>query len=127
MAARPKVENASKSLFQAATQRQTTDKDKIMQTDDEIEQRVAIRKREALEIDPETAEIHWCYGWIGDPYGECPDFRECVGRQYFARRPGSDIWVSFSDLPMRTRERIREKSARECSASQISTSCENAG
>jgi hypothetical protein len=37
-----------------------------MQIDDETEQRLAIRKREALEIDPDTAEIDWCYSQILD-------------------------------------------------------------
>ena len=83
-----------------------------MRTDDETKQRLAIREREALEIDPEIAEVDWCYGLIVDPYGECPNLPEeyhVIGRLYFARRPGSDIWVSFYDLPTGTKERLREK------------------
>jgi len=36
---------------------------------------------------------------------------EClqVGREYFARAPGSDIWVSFYDLPDSTRDRLWKK------------------
>jgi hypothetical protein len=37
-----------------------------------------------------------------EPYGVDPDLPkeyQCVGRGYFARSPGSDVWVSFDDLP----------------------------
>lgn len=60
------------------------------------------RKREALLIDPATAEVDWSFGQTLDPYGMIPDLPEKlqqVGREYFARRPGSDIWVHFGDLP----------------------------
>jgi hypothetical protein len=73
------------------------------------EQWLAIRKEEALKIDPATAEVDWNYAYVLDPYGECPDLpaeARCVGRSYFARRPGSDIWVSFYDLPKATREEL---------------------
>ena len=69
------------------------------------------RKREALLIDPATAEVDWCYGQTGDPYGIIPDLPEelqQVGREYFARRPGSDIWVNFGDLPDDVREKLRK-------------------
>ena len=42
-----------------------------------------------------------------DPYGVYPDLpEECqqVGREYFARSTGSDIWVHFHDLPEETRD-----------------------
>jgi hypothetical protein len=44
-----------------------------------------------------------------DPYGvypELPDDCYCVGRAYFARRPGSDVWVEFGDLPKKTRDAL---------------------
>jgi hypothetical protein len=44
-----------------------------------------------------------------DPYAVDPNLPEeydCVGRVYFARSPGSDVWVSFDDLPKDTRERL---------------------
>jgi hypothetical protein len=66
------------------------------------EQWLAIRKEAALQIDPETAEVFWRYAQILDPYGvkpDLPDECDCVGRVYFARSPGSDIWVCFDDLP----------------------------
>jgi hypothetical protein len=77
-----------------------------------IEQYLAIRKKAALEIDPRTAEIEWWYAQTVDPYGvrsEIPD--ECwqVGREYFARSPGSEVWVSFGDLPAATRDALWEK------------------
>jgi hypothetical protein len=60
------------------------------------------RKAAALEIDPETAELHWAYRHTMDPYGvdkNLPDECKQIGREWFARAPGSDIWVSFHDLP----------------------------
>ena len=77
-----------------------------------IEQWLQVRKEEGLKIDPETAEVDWNYVQTFDPYGVCSDLpEECqqVGRGYFARRPGSDIWVSFYDLPDDTLERLRKK------------------
>ena len=66
-----------------------------------VEQWLAIRKEAAPKIDPETAEVMWCYGQILDPYGVKPDLpEECdqVGRTYFARASENDVWVSFDDL-----------------------------
>ena len=37
-----------------------------------------------------------------DPYGVHPDLPEeyqQIGREYFARSPGSDVWVLFQDSP----------------------------
>jgi hypothetical protein len=67
-----------------------------------VEEWLAIRKEEALKIDPEIAEVTWHYAQTLDPYGVYPDLPEecqCIGREYFARLPGSDIWVHFGDLP----------------------------
>jgi hypothetical protein len=72
----------------------------------------AIRKEAALQIDPETAEVDWCYAQTLDPYGVIPDLpEECwqVGREYFARAPGSDIWVWFGDLPTATESALWKK------------------
>jgi hypothetical protein len=70
----------------------------------EDEQWLAIRKEAGLKIDPETAEVDWSYALTSDPYGVCdewelPEEFHCVGREYFARSPGSDVWVLFDDLP----------------------------
>src|SRR5262252_5764065 len=58
----------------------------------------ALRKAVGLYIDPETAIVDWVYGETLDPYGDDPnlpaEFR-CVGREYFARSPNNDVWVSF--------------------------------
>ena len=69
------------------------------------------RKREALLIDPATAEVDWSFGQTLDPYGMIPDLPEELqqaGREYFARRPGSDIWVNFGDLPDDVRRKLRK-------------------
>jgi hypothetical protein len=65
------------------------------------QQWLAIRKEAGLKIDPETAEVFWEHGQVPDPYGlyDLTDEEYCVGRNYFARAPGSDVWVSFDDLP----------------------------
>jgi hypothetical protein len=70
-------------------------------TEDEKTAWLETRKEEALRIDPSVAMVDWCYGQVMDPYDveDLPDECVCVGRLYFARQPGSDIWVSFHDLP----------------------------
>jgi hypothetical protein len=70
-----------------------------------VEQWLAIRKEAGLKIDPETAEVDWGYARTFDPYClNLPDLPEeyAIGREYFARSPGSDIWVWFGDLPKPT-------------------------
>jgi hypothetical protein len=45
-------------------------------------------------------------------YGVYPDVaEECqyIGRAYFARSPGSDIWVDFGDLPDEVREALWQR------------------
>jgi hypothetical protein len=80
----------------------------------EIEQWLAIRKEAALKIDPETAEVDWSWRQTLDPYGvkdewEHPREFDQVGREYFARSPGSDVWVSFDDLPDAVIEKLRAR------------------
>jgi hypothetical protein len=73
------------------------------------------RRKVGLLIDPETAEVTWVYAQTLDPYGDDPDLpEECrqVGREYFARAPGSDVWVHFGDLPEATRDSLWEKHKR---------------
>jgi len=77
-----------------------------------VEDWLAIRKQEGLEIDPSTAEVDWTYAQVLDPYGIHPELpEECqqIGRAYFARRPGSDLRVEFGDLPEATREALRNR------------------
>jgi hypothetical protein len=78
----------------------------------DIEQWLASRKEAGLKIDPETAEVCWEYGQVMDPYGVysgLPEEFQQVGRQYFARSPGSDTWVHFRDLPDETRDALWER------------------
>jgi hypothetical protein len=69
----------------------------------------ALRKAVGLQIDPQTAQVKWTYEQTLDPYGDYPHLpEECqqVGREYFARSPGSDLWISFGDLPKATRDAL---------------------
>lgn len=80
--------------------------------DQEREQFRAVRREAGLKIDPETAEFAWIYAQTADPYGIEPELPEeywQVGREYFARSPGSDVWVSFDDLPDATRDALWRK------------------
>ena len=77
-----------------------------------LDQWLQIRKEEGLKINPEAAVVWWKYADPLDPYSVNPDLpEECrqIGRAYFARSPGSDIWVSFSDLPDIIRHALWEK------------------
>jgi hypothetical protein len=70
------------------------------------------RKEAGLLIDPESAEVDWVYAQTLDPYGIYPDLPEelqQIGREYFARSPGSDVWVCFDDLPDSTRKALWER------------------
>jgi hypothetical protein len=72
----------------------------------------ALMKIAGRAIDPAAAEVDWIYAQTLDPYNVHPDLPEeaqQVGREHFARNPGSDIWVSFHDLPEATREALRHK------------------
>jgi hypothetical protein len=72
------------------------------------EQWLAIRKEAGLKIDPETAEVFWNWGQVLDPYGlyDLTDEEKCTQRNYFARSPGSDLRVSFDDLPKAVCDRL---------------------
>jgi hypothetical protein len=79
-----------------------------------VEEWLAIRKEAALHIDPETAEVTWIYAQTVDPYGvhpKPPDEYWQVGREYFARSPGSDVWVWFGDLPKATQDALEKYSS----------------
>ena len=83
-----------------------------MMTDDERNAWLASRKEAGLKIDPETAEVEWTYAQTLDPYGVYPELPEeywQVGREYFARSPGSDVWVWFGDLPDAIRKCVMGK------------------
>jgi hypothetical protein len=77
-----------------------------------VEQWLAIRKAAALNIDPQTAEVDWCYAQTLDPYAVDADLpEECqqIGREYFACAPGSEIWVWFGHLPDEVRQALWER------------------
>jgi len=83
-----------------------------MQTQLKIEEWLQIRKEAGQKINPETAEVIWTYEYTLYPYGVYPDLPdECrvVGRENFARSPGSDIWVWFGDLPDDVMKRLLQK------------------
>jgi|SRR5215813_12082422 len=93
-------------------QEQKKEKVRAMMTDDERKAWLAIRKEAGLKIDPETAEVDWEYALTLDPYGvypQLPEEYQQVGRAYFARSPGSDVWVNFGDLPEATRDALWKK------------------
>ena len=78
----------------------------------EQKQWLAIRKEAGLHINPNTADVMWVYALTADPYGIYPDLPEeyqQVGREYFARAPGSEVWVSFDDIPDAIRDALWEK------------------
>ena len=62
----------------------------------------ALRREVGRHIDPETAEVHGVYAEVCNPYNDKLDLpveAQCVGRDYFARSPGSKVWIWFHDLP----------------------------
>jgi hypothetical protein len=80
--------------------------------DQEREQYMAVIKEAALKIDAETAEVDWDWGWQRDPYclfEHGDDWEDNIGRNRWARSPGSEVWVHFGDLPEATRDALRKK------------------
>jgi hypothetical protein len=59
-----------------------------------------------------STQGRWWYCEMEDPYNIIPAsyvdpeffqrYLQMIGREYFARRPGSKIWVWIGDLPRRT-------------------------
>jgi hypothetical protein len=99
-----------------------------------IETKLTVAREEAYRIDPEIAEMGWDYRYISDPYAvldERPDARvipdmdeirdmdeipveaKCLGREWFARSPKSEIWVWFGDLPGAVAEALMQRHARQ--------------
>jgi hypothetical protein len=79
------------------------------------QQWLAIRKEAATKIDPETAEVSWEYGSVRDPYylfEHGDDWEDNIGRNYFVRAPGSDMWVWDGDLPEKVHAALWERLAR---------------
>jgi hypothetical protein len=81
-------------------------------TDRDVEEFLAIRREAAQQMYLETEEVEWDYGMDADPYGidrDLPEELQQVGRIYFPRCAGSDIWVWFGDLPETVRLAVWEK------------------
>jgi len=66
-------------------------------------------KAEGQKIDARSADVTWRYGSICDPYDMGYEGEDNIGRVYFARTLGSDVWVEFSDLPHETRRDLRSR------------------
>ena len=91
------------------------------ETQERIDRFMKVRVDEGLKIDPETAEVRWEYVRVMNPYGIYPyqeELDDCIGRGYFARVPGSDIWVHFDELLESTREALWTK-LRQSQPSQL--------
>jgi len=72
----------------------------------------ALRRAAGLAIDPKTAAVKWTYAQTLDPYGDypsIPDGYDQVGREYFGRAPGTEVWIDFGDLPQATQDALWEK------------------
>jgi excisionase family DNA binding protein len=70
------------------------------------------RKAAGRQIDPRTAGGEWRYALTLDPYNvlqDLPDDCKQVGRECFARAPGTDVWIAFGDLPESSRNALWEK------------------
>jgi hypothetical protein len=81
-------------------------------SDQDREQYLAVIKEVGLKIDVETAEVFWDWGSERDPYHlfeHGDDWEDCVGRNQWARSPGSKVWVEFGDLPKATQDALWEK------------------
>jgi hypothetical protein len=74
-----------------------------------------------LAIRKEAAKVDWEYGEVGDPYRLIkPDEGwSCIGRNYFAQAPGSDVWVSFHDLPKSIVDELYKRAVAEGKVMQI--------
>jgi hypothetical protein len=89
---------------------------------------LAAVKEAALKIDPTSAEVDWSWGNWFDPYGIIgredlvPECRDYYRELYWARSPGSDIWVEFDDLPDETRK-LLWKVVKETYGSRRSGDC----
>jgi hypothetical protein len=73
---------------------------------------LASRKEIGRCIDPEAVDVIWQFACVLDPYGLCkcfPDNLKLIGREYFASSSDQEDWVSFDDLPPRTRDRLWQR------------------
>jgi hypothetical protein len=69
---------------------------------DEYRALQATRRAAGLLIDPATAETQTRFAYMFDPYNdglELTDEMDVVGREEFARAPGSTEWIHHRDCP----------------------------
>jgi hypothetical protein len=77
-----------------------------------VEYLTALRKEVGRHIDPDTAEAIRHHANIFDPYYDFPNLPEeyhSVDKECFARAPGSEIWIHFSDLPEGIAQKIYDR------------------
>jgi hypothetical protein len=75
-----------------------------------VDEWLAVRTEAGKKIDPQAAEVMWTHAYTTDPYGvraDLLDEEKQIGREYFARSQGSEIWVSYGDLPDETLAALR--------------------
>jgi hypothetical protein len=68
--------------------------------------------RDRRQIDPEAVDVTFRFAPVLEPCGLCepdPDKLAQTGREYFARSWDKEDWVSFDDLPKRTRARLWQR------------------
>jgi hypothetical protein len=118
-----------------ATEVTMGDEEKMKEQSSRAERYVTIRrdlwrallKIAGQQIDPDTVEVEWNYALTLDPYGVNPDLPaelQQVGREYFARAPGTAVWVSFDDLPDETLRRLRARRSRNQERTIVADSSE---
>ena len=70
---------------------------------DQEQELLRLREEAGRKIDPKTAQVKWQWGWSLYPYRIYPyDPDKLLQRNYFARSPGTKMWVHFNDLPEAT-------------------------
>jgi len=70
---------------------------------------LAARRADGLLIDPVTAECTWWWAGEVDSYALGWDGVDNINRQWFARAPGAEYWVSFDDLPEETKRALDKR------------------
>jgi hypothetical protein len=85
------------------------------------------RRIEGRKIDARTAKVGWWYREMEDPYNVFPAsyvdseyflrYEQMIGREYFAQRPGSKIWLWIGDIPRPT-ARALQKSGKLATATE---------
>jgi hypothetical protein len=93
-------------------QAETTEQDGYVRI--KVQHFYALMELAGQQIDPATCEVDWTWAETNDAYGVHPHLLlpselGAPNRQYFACNPGSDIWVSFDELPDATLKALRHR------------------